>query len=87
MTYTSNSNQNFPDARDSTYHKHGEQGIQGKLSIYRILKGFNTKRHTNFTIELASIPAMTTRPAPVLFDATVKATNQEDFAEALQKLI
>lgn len=87
LTYTSHANQLFPDGRRSHYHVKGEIAVGNTLSFYRILKGFNTVRRTSYTIELASNPKMTTKPKPELYVATISATNKEDFAEALQKLL
>lgn len=87
MVYRSIANQEFSDARLSKYHQSGEAAIKKKLSIYRILKGSNTKRKTAYTIELVSSPSMTTKQNPFLYEAILKATNKEDYAEALRKLL
>lgn len=87
VIYHAYANTQYPDARLSKYHVNGASSVKGKVSIYRIQKGFDTKRNTQYLIDLKSIAAMTTKPDPALYEATVMANNAKDFVEALGKLL
>ena len=87
VIYHAYANAQYPDARLSQYHVSGALSVKGKVSIYRIQKGFDTKKNTQYFIDLKSIAAMTTKPNPVLYEATVMANNAADFVGALGKLL
>ena len=87
VIYHAHANAQYPDARVSKYHVNGALSVKGKESIYRIQKGFDTSRDTQYLIDLKSIAAMTTKPDPFLYEATVMASNAKDFVEALGKLL
>ena len=87
VIYHAQANAQYPDARVSQYHVNGALSVKGNVSIYRIQKGFDTSRNTQYLIDLKSIAAMTTKPDPVLYEATVMASNAKDFVEALGKLL
>lgn len=86
IVHHAHANVTYPDARQSLYHQEGEKAVQGKLSIFRILKKFNSVRKTNYTIDLKSVADMTTNPSPTLFQAVIHAENEADFLEALSRL-
>ena len=86
VIYHAYANAQYPDARESQYHKSGALSVGGNVSIYRIQKGFDTKRNTHYSIDLKSIAAMTTKPNPVLYEATVMANNAADFIDAIGRL-
>lgn len=87
VIYHAQANKQYPDARKSQYHVNGALSVNGKVSVYRIQKSFDTQRKTQYSIDLRSIAAMTTKPQPVLYEATLIAKNAEDFLEAIGKII
>lgn len=87
VIYHAYANPQYPDARKSQYHKSGALSVKGKVSIYRIQKVFDTKRNTHYSIDLKSIAAMTTKPNPVLYEATIMANNAADFVDAIGRLL
>lgn len=87
VIYHAQANQQYPDARTSQYHVNGALSVKGKVSVYRIQKSFNTHRNTQYSVDLQSIAAMTTKPYPVLYEATIMANNTEDFVDAIGKIL
>lgn len=87
VIYHAYANKQYPDARISQYHVSGALSVKGKVSLYSIQKGFDTKRNTQYFIDLKSIAAMTTKPDPVLYEATIMANNAADFVDAVGKLL
>lgn len=86
VVHHAHANATYPDARESLYHQEGEKAVQGKLSIFRILKKFDSVRKTEYTIDLKSMAQMTTSADQKLFQAIINAENEADFIEALGRL-
>ncbi|WP_201575333.1 hypothetical protein [Psychrobacter immobilis] len=87
VIYHAHANEQHPDARTSKYHINGEIGVKGNVSLYRIKKEFHTKRSSQYLIDLKSIAAMTTKPNPFLYEATIMSDSAADFVEAIDKIL
>ncbi len=80
-------NQRHPDARKSVYHETGVKGVNGLINVFRILMAFDTKRVTQYKIDLKSNAAMATKQTPELYEAVIVASNTADFTSAIKKLL
>lgn len=87
VIYHVHANQRYPDARESVYHKTGVQGVKGLINVFRIFMAFDTKRRTQYKIDLKSNAAMATKQTPELYEAVIVASNAADFTSAIDKLL
>lgn len=87
VIYHVHANQRYPDARKSIYHKTGVQGVKGLINVFRIFMAFDTKRKTQYKIDLKSNAAMATKQTPELYEAVIVASNSADFTSAIDKIL
>ena len=87
VIYHVHANQQHPDARKSVYHKTGVQGVNGLINVFRIFMVFDTKRKTQYKVDLKSNAAMATKQTPELYEAVIVASNAADFTDAIDKLL
>lgn len=87
VIYHVHANQRYPDARKSVYHQTGVKGVNGLINVFRIFMYFDTKRKTQYKIDLKSNAAMASKQNPELYEAVILATNAVDFTSAIDKLL
>lgn len=87
VIYHAHANKRHPDARESIYHKTGVKGVNGLINVFRIFMAFDTKRKTQYKIDLKSNAAMATKQKPELYEATIQADNATDFTSAINKIL